>query len=680
VRETFAALLNGATLYVTDPTSLGISGVLAVFQESRITVAYMVPALLRTLLAVPSAKEALSSFRILRVGGDNPLKGDLDLIRDAAPQAAVLIAFSSTEIPTIFQWFVPKDWQPEHQRLPIGYLQPGFEYKLETSPGDVQGAETAGELIVRSRYLALGYWQRGQLVKGPFVTCDNDPSTRILHTGDVVRVRPDSLVEMLGRKDRQVKLRGYRLNLDEVEAVFRDLPKIVDVAVIPRRAREEVSALVAFVVPSTPGAGEMERELREKIDTYLPSYMRPIHIRVLQEIPKLSGFKPDFQKLSAIDRQELANEGNRPAGMTGCSSIIDPRRSIQRVVESAWTAALNRPSFESDTAWAEAGGDSLATLNLWFAIEQSLGPLPMDVFRPNMRPSALMQALAEHLERGATAGEARLHGEVPLVFFLPPYDGDIPLLVRFRAALEGRVRFSVVHYPGWKEMMKSKARFEDIVDATLNQIVPRIAGRRCALAGYSFGGIVAWETARRLTERGYEVAFLGLIDTALDGLLHPRTGMSDRASRVLKQMRSIPGVMVMRNALVKNFLRRSQLPTLKFMNKAIELTSPSLALTFQRHLTGQLRLRALDRWSVSSTGVPATLFRSDEGVEVAPDFGWQRVCHDLTIVPIGGSHESMLQPPYLQSLCDHFAGSVRHALSTSSTVADRKDATASLDA
>jgi acyl-coenzyme A synthetase/AMP-(fatty) acid ligase/thioesterase domain-containing protein len=661
VRETFAALLNGATLHVTDPASLGISRVLTLFQESRITIAYAVPALLRALLAVPSAKEAFASFRILRVGGDNPLKGDLGLIRAAAPQSSILIAFSSTEIPTIFQWFVPKEWQSEHQRLPIGYLQPGFGYKLGALHDDMSSAEMAGELIVRSRYLALGYWQRGQLTEGPFVRCDKDPSMRIFHTGDVVRVRSESLVEMLGRKDRQVKLRGYRVNLDEVDAVLRQSSKISDAAVIPRRAREEVSALVAFVVPSTFASGEMVHELKKEIDTHLPSYMQPIHIRVLQEIPKLSGFKPDFQKLAAIDRQELADDGNKQLGLAERAGIAD-RQPIQHVVESAWTTTLNRSSFESDTAWDEAGGDSLAILSLWFIIEQALGPIPLDVFRPQMKPSALVEAIAQHLQRGTTVRETGSNAAAPLVFFMPPYDGDIPLLVRFRAALKDRVRFSVVHYPGWQEMMQSKGRFESIVDATLSQIVPQIDGRRCGLAGYSFGGIVAWETARRLRERGYDVAFLGLIDTALDGLLHPQTGMSDKASRLLKQMRSAPGVEALADSVIKNLLRRSKLPILKIMNRSIELTSPRAVLRFQRHLTGQLRLRALDEWTVVPLDISATLFRSDDRREHTPDFGWRRVCDELAIVPIGGSHESILQPPFLQLLCDRFAESVGHAL------------------
>jgi thioesterase domain-containing protein len=486
--------------------------------------------------------------------------------------------------------------------------------------------------------------------------CEKDPSARILRTGDVVRLRPDSLVEMLGRKDRQIKMRGYRVNLDEVEAILRDLLKVAEVAVIARRAREEVSALVAFVVPSASVTDEIVQDLKTEIEAHLPPHMQPLHIRILQEIPKLSGFKPDFQKLASIDQQKLDEKSDRRSEMADLAEeAVDPE-SIRHIVETAWTTVLNRRSFDADTPWDDAGGDSLVTLSLWFVIEQALGPVPLDIFRQQMKPSELAQALIAHLQSGAEAPEAASQAAAPLVFFMPPYEGDIPLLVRFRAALRDRVRFSAIHYPGWKETMKSDVRFDAIVEAALGQILARIDGRRCALVGYSFGGIVAWETARRLKERGYEVAFLGLIDTALDGLPHP--DMGGRVSRFFQRLRSAPRV-EFTDSVVKNLLRGSNVATLKVMNRAIELAAPSLSLGFQRHMTGQLRLRALDRWTVAPLDICATLFRSDDGWKYAPDFGWRRVCEDLTIVRIGGSHESILQPPFLQLLCDRFVESVR---------------------
>ncbi len=661
VRETFSALLNGATLHVTDPGTLGFSGVLKVLRDARITIGYAVPALLRHLMSAPAAGDAFSSFRILRVGGDIPLKSDLDLIRRVAPRSSTLIAFSSTELPTIFQWFVPPHWEPDCLRLPIGFAQPGFEFAVHDASGCAVPVGKDGELVVRSRYLALGYWQNGRLRQGPFIRDAEDSSKRILQTGDMVRIRPDSLVDMLGRKDLQIKMRGYRVNPAELEAVVRGSPSVADAAVIARRAGEQVTALVAFVVPARSGGSDITDALKRAIDKQLPSYMRPIHIRMLHEIPKLSGFKVDLQKLVAIDQQEVAKAADQecPSESEKSDDGGEPLSHVRKTVAAAWATVLNRSSLEADIAWDDAGGDSLAALLLWFMVEEALGPIPLETFRPQMTPRALMQAISRQVTARASVLEAD-QPKTPLVFLMPPYDGDFPSLMRFRVALKGRVRFCVIRYPGWTDTIKAPASFALIVDAALAQILPRLEGP-CALAGYSFGGAVAWETARRLRELGHEIEFIGMIDTARGReLLHPQITLRARAQRFLGAARLSPKAA--RHNLFQMAARglsRQRCSLLNVLGKSLAPMSTRLALAFQWHLTAQLRLRALDQWSPAPAGLPVTLFRSDEHREATPDFGWAGMCGRLTIVPIGGTHASILEPPHLKLLCDRFAEAVK---------------------
>jgi len=664
VRETFSALLNGATLHVTDPSSLGFSGVLRILRDAQITIGYAVPALLRHLMSAPASRNAFSSFRLLRVGGDIPLQSDLELIRRVAPRSSTLIAFSSTEVPTIFQWFVPPDWQPDCLRLPIGFVQPGFEFAVHDASGCAVPVGKEGELVVRSRYLALGYWQNGRLQQGPFIRDAKDRSKRILQTGDMIRIRPDSLVEMLGRKDLQIKMRGYRVNPAELEAVLRGSPSVADAAVIARRAGEEVTALVAFVVPARSGSDDITDTLKSAIDRQLPSYMRPIYIRTLHEIPKLSGFKADLQKLVAIDQQAIATAADqeRPVGNEKRCDGGERLSHVRHAVAAAWATVLNRSSLEADLAWDDAGGDSLAALLLWFMIEEALGPVPLETFQPQMTPTALMQAISRQLAARSSVVAAD-QPKTPLVFLMPPYDGDFPQLMRFRTALEGRVRFCVIRYPGWPDMIKAPASFALIVDAALAQILPRLEGRPCALAGYSFGGAVAWETAGRLRELGHEIEFVGLIDTARSReLLHPQISLRARAERFLSAARSSPGA-IRHNLfqMVARVLSRRHCSLLTVLSRSSALMPTRLALAFQWHLTAQLRLRALDQWSPTPLDLPVTLFRSDEHRQATPDFGWAGMCGSLTIVPIGGTHVSILEPPHLKLLCDRFDEAVtRH--------------------
>ena len=228
----------------------------------------------------------------------------------------------------------------------------------------------------------------------------------------------------------------------------------------------------------------------------------------------------------------------------------DQDTRVDTVVARAWAAVLSRRSFQLNQAWDEAGGDSLGALRLWFMVEQALGPLPLEMLGPSTRPTTLIKAINARL-RGRNArvqsndGVLNRSDGCPTVFFMPPFDGDLPLLVRFRAACQHRLKFVTVHYPAWTEMLRAGAKLDLIIDAALAQVLERSEGKLCAVAGYSSGGLVAWEVGRRLLELGFNVEFVGLIDTRQADMLHPDDGLQRRSRRFLGELwpgaRSSPG-------------------------------------------------------------------------------------------------------------------------------------------
>src|SRR6185436_8370492 len=132
IRDTFAALLNGATLYIADPHQGGITRILRSLRDHRITVCYAVPALLRELLRLPAAAQACADLRILRFGGDAVLASDIALCRASIPRSCrILVGYGSTEVPTIFQWFVPSGWPLNGSTIPCGCPAPDLAISLE---------------------------------------------------------------------------------------------------------------------------------------------------------------------------------------------------------------------------------------------------------------------------------------------------------------------------------------------------------------------------------------------------------------------------------------------------------------------------------------------------------------------------------------------------------------------
>ena len=167
IRDTFAALLNGATLYIADPHRVGMSGIMRVLQDKQITICYAVPALFRALLTLPDARQACRHLRIVRLGGDQALASDVVLWqRLLAKSCRLLIGFGSTEVPTAFQWFVPKDWTTEAPRVPIGYPQPGISIELINDDGKPATAGEYGELVLEESLSCPGHMAERAIAAG----------------------------------------------------------------------------------------------------------------------------------------------------------------------------------------------------------------------------------------------------------------------------------------------------------------------------------------------------------------------------------------------------------------------------------------------------------------------------------------------------------------------------------
>lgn len=654
VRETFTALLNGAALYIADPRQHGISGVLEVLRENRVSLCYTVPALLRTLLRAPGAQRAFSHLRIMRIAGDVTLISDLALCRSILPPAChFLVSFSSTEMPNAFQWFVPQDWKADGPRVPVGYPQPDIDFMVvdendkPVAPGEV------GELIVRSRYIAIGQWQHGRLQPEPFLRDPADPSMRIQRTSDMIKQRADGLWELVGRKDRQIKIRGQRVDPGEVEAVLRSCD-VSDAAVIARRSGHEIIALVAYVVPRKPAKPELIDEIRQTLAARVPQHMRPAEIRLLDAIPQLHGFKPDIPMLERMDNEEL----QRTTTVRQLDRSVPPD-SVRAVVEHAWTNVLGAKSYQADMRWDETDGDSLKAMELWFHIEQKLGrKISMDVLHDSTTPSSLAASIERYLDIpvGGDVGDQDA-GRMPVMFLMPGILGDEPLLAQFRSAFGWNMRIKVIDYPEWRGAEDMHAGFDAIVDAAFAQICAEPACESYALAGYSFGGYVAFETARRLIASGRRVGFLGLLDSRMWGM-SSAMGQS-RVQALLAQFKRYGSLLADPVTLVRLVHKRCTSLVRFVAWAATSRPTTAISFTFYRESNYRQRLDALRRWKLTPLDLPMTLFLSDQGLaDLPPDYGWGGLCKRLTIVRIGGTHASMLESPRRELLCTHLLDAI----------------------
>src|SRR4029453_668855 len=178
-----------------------------------------------------------ASLRLVRIGGDTTLWSDIETLRAwLEPPGAIQLIYPATEAP-MRQWVVDDTCRRDDARIPIGYPLPGNRLALIDEAGRATLPGEVGELIVAGPYVALGRWAEGRMADESVET-GGGRGWRIFRTGDLVRQRPDGLLERVGRRDRQLKIRGFRVDLDGIEAMLRGHSFVRDVAAVarPRRA------------------------------------------------------------------------------------------------------------------------------------------------------------------------------------------------------------------------------------------------------------------------------------------------------------------------------------------------------------------------------------------------------------------------------------------------------------
>ncbi|HEU4455090.1 MAG TPA: amino acid adenylation domain-containing protein, partial [Longimicrobium sp.] len=276
LRDVFAPLTTGGRIVIPDPGQVGTPGWLAEWmRDEGITVAHLTPAM-GQLLATGPGDARLPALRLACFGGDVLRAADVERLRALAPNAEAVNFYGATETPQAMGFFrLPADLAEVGPAVPVGRGIDGVDLLVVTPSGTLAGIGELGEIAVRTPYLSRGYLNDAELTAARFVAnpVTGDPADRVYRTGDLGRYRPDGAVEPAGRVDGQVKVRGFRVEVEEIEAALAKHPSVGE-AVVAARGEGPERALVAYAVPREGAAIEAEA-LRAHLKSILPDYMVP---------------------------------------------------------------------------------------------------------------------------------------------------------------------------------------------------------------------------------------------------------------------------------------------------------------------------------------------------------------------------------------------------------------------
>ncbi|GHJ41634.1 non-ribosomal peptide synthetase [Streptomyces sp. TS71-3] len=520
VWELFWPLVAGARLVLAEPGAhrdpVRLAGVI---REQRVTTVHFVPSLLRLFLAEPGAADACGSLRRVLCSGEALDPGLQERCRRALPGELYNLYGPAEAAIDVTFWRCPPG--PRPAVVPIGRPIANTRLYVLDRHGRPVPPGVPGELHIGGAGVARGYLNRPELTEQRFVPDPFAPeSGRLLfRTGDRVRQRPDGVLEFLGRRDDRVKVHGVRVELGEVEAALAAHPAVAAAAVAVREDSPGEHRLVGYAVPAPRVAGpgtaddaggelaspeQFSRDLLCFLRGRLPLSMVPSALVLLDELPLSRNGKTDRRRLPAPHAAERV--------------AVPPRDATEHALADLAGELLNTSAVGVTDDFFALGGNSILSARLMTRVERAFGrrpPLAAFLRQPTVEWLATaVRGRADPVPAGD--GVVRLRagtGGAPPLFLCAPLGGGVSCYRDLVLSLPDGPPVYGLRAPGLDEGSSPEPDLSRLLArhaAAVRAVQPAGPYR---LAGWSFGGVVAFGVAGELARAGLPVAPVVLIDS-----------------------------------------------------------------------------------------------------------------------------------------------------------------------
>jgi amino acid adenylation domain-containing protein len=506
VTNLFTALLTGASLFPYDVRDGGLSALAQLIDDERITIYHSVPTVFRHFAAGLDRRPRFAALRLIKLAGETVFHSDVELFRRSFCEGCrLLVVYGSTELSPICEFPIDHHTELHGDVVPVGWAADDTEVFVVDDNG-APVLDRPGTIVIRSRYLFDGYWRQPDLTSQALTRSPGDPLLRSFRTSDLGCVTSDGCVIHLGRSDDLVKIRGYSVEVAEVEGALAGISGVRQAAVVAAREPGGEQSLTGHVVLDQPGI-RTARELRAALEDELPAYMVPAAIVIHEALPLTTTGKVDRAMLAGLRPEDVL----RPP-------YARPMNPLQYQLVHIWEELLGVTPVGVTENFFDLGGDSLLATRMLDAVERECG---VRVRLATLASAGTVADLAQALVKEqppVSRAPALAFGEYgtgrPFFYLHGDFDGG------------GFYSRNLAKHLGAKYALYVLAPYQPDTGGWLPSIAQMAAGNVQAiraiqpqgpylLGGYCNGGLIALEMARQLHDAGEAVDFVLTIGTQL---------------------------------------------------------------------------------------------------------------------------------------------------------------------
>jgi len=656
VMDIYGALLNGATLYPIDVREDGLADLAEQLIVEKITVYHSTPTVYRYFISsLEDRKIQFPAQRLVVLGGEKVNRADVESYQQHFADNCLFVnGLGPTEATVSLQNFISKQTTISGDSVPVGFAVDDTEVLLLNKAG--KPAELSGEIAIKSAHVALGYWQNAEATARAFSSNGSGPEVRIYRTGDMGRRLPDGSISFVGRKDFQIKIRGFRVELGEIESAISEHPQVSEGVVVAHENGGGDKRLVAYVVSEHT---LITTELREFLKHKLPEYMVPSSFVMLDQLPLTPSGK--------LDRRALPSPVDFDLNQNGHQLETTAQTPLEQTLARIWSELLGVKAIDINDNFFELGGHSLLAVRLFAQIEKRLGKrLPL----ATLFQAPTVAQLAAIIKKDWTPEWSSLvainpSGSKPPFFCVHALGGNVIEYYDLARHLGQEQPFYGLQSRGLHENLLPDTRVEDMAAHYIKEMREVQPEGPYFIGGRSLGGMVAFEMAHQLRAGGQAIGLLALLDTYPSGYAKLfrdqatlRATLGRAAKRTKAHLANLHSLSV--NEGVSYLIRKVRFAPRKLKSQvwrriygAYEKLDRPLPQTFRD--VKEFNSLAVREYKPQVYDGKVTLFWASADLRASIDLveGWRALAGGgIDVHEIPGSHLDIVKEPHVQQLAE----------------------------